>query len=127
MHRAALRTVPNVPILFGGFHAMVYIGMCLLAFYALALILRKRVLADGHRGLLVLLPGILPLPWLASTSGWIVAEMGRQPWVVYGFLPTLSGAQLPALEHGVFGTLLVTSLYISLAFLFALLALRLIR
>jgi cytochrome d ubiquinol oxidase subunit I len=127
VHRAALRTVPNVPILFGGFHAMVYIGMCLLAFYALALILRKRVLADRHRGLLVLLPGILPLPWLAATSGWIVAEMGRQPWVVYGFLPTLSGAQLPALERGVFGTLLVTSLYISLAFLFALLALRLIR
>jgi len=61
--------------------------MCLLAIYLLALILRKRILADGHRGLLVLLPGILPLPWLASTAGWIVAEMGRQPWVVYGFLP----------------------------------------
>jgi cytochrome d ubiquinol oxidase subunit I len=126
MHRAALRTVPNVPILFGGFHAMVYIGMCLLAIYTLALILRKRVLADGHRGLLLALPAILPLPWLASTSGWIVAEMGRQPWVVYGLLPTLSGAQLPSLAHGVFATVLVTSLYISLAFLFALLSLRLI-
>ena len=54
-------------------------------------------------------------------------EMGRQPWVVYGLLPTFSGAQLPALEQGVFGTLLVTSLYISLAFLLARLALRLIR
>ena len=38
-----------------------------------------------------------------------------------------SGAQLPAVEHGVFTTVLVTSLYISLAFLFALLSLRLIR
>jgi cytochrome d ubiquinol oxidase subunit I len=127
VHRAALRTVPNVPILFGGFRAMVFIGLCLLAVYTAALILRKRVLADGHRRLLVMLAGILPLPWLASTSGWIVAEMGRQPWVVYGYLPTLSGAQLPALQQGVFGTLLVTSLYISLAFLFALLTLRLIR
>jgi cytochrome d ubiquinol oxidase subunit I len=127
VHRAALRTVPNVPILFGGFRAMVYIGMCLLAIYTAALILHKRVLADGHRRLLVMVPAILPLPWLASTSGWIVAEMGRQPWVVYGYLPTLSGAQLPALEDGVFGTLLVTSLYISLAFLFALLTLRLVR
>ena len=127
MHRAALRTVPNVPVLFGGFRAMVYIGLCLLAVYTAALILHRRVLADGHRRLLVMVPVILPLPWLASTSGWIVAEMGRQPWVVYGYLPTLSGAQLPALAHGVFGTLLVTSLYISLAFLFVLLALRLVR
>ena len=127
VHRAALKTVPNVPILFGGFRAMVYIGLCLLALYTAALILRRRMLADGHRRLLVMVPGILPLPWLASTSGWIVAEMGRQPWVVYGYLPTLSGAQLPALEHGVFGTLLVTSLYISLSFLFVLLVLRLVR
>jgi cytochrome bd ubiquinol oxidase subunit I len=127
VHRAALRTVPNVPLLFGGFRAMVYIGLCLLAIYTAALVLHERVLAGAHRGLLVLIPGILPLPWLASTSGWIVAEVGRQPWVVYGYLPTLSGAQLPALEHGVFGTLLVTSLYISLAFLFVLLALRLVR
>jgi cytochrome d ubiquinol oxidase subunit I len=127
VHRAALRTVPNVPILFGGFRAMVYIGICLLIIYTAALILHERVLAGAHRSLLVLIPGILPLPWLASTSGWIVAEMGRQPWVVYGYLPTLSGAQLPALEQGVFGTLLVTSLYISLAFLFVLLALRLVR
>jgi cytochrome d ubiquinol oxidase subunit I len=85
------------------------------------------VLADGHRGLLLALPAVLPLPWLASTSGWIVAEMGRQPWVVYGMLPTLSGAHLPTLAHGVFATVLVTSLYISLAFLSVLLSLRLIR
>jgi len=39
----------------------------------------------------------------------------------------VSGAQLPPLAHGVFGALLVSSLYISLAFLFTLLALRLIR
>jgi cytochrome d ubiquinol oxidase subunit I len=127
VHRTALRTVPNVPILFGGFRAMVFIGLCLLALYTVALILHERVLAGGHRRLLVMVPCILPLPWLASTSGWIVAEMGRQPWVVYGYLPTLSGAQLPTLSQGVFGTLLVTSLYISLAFLFALLTLRLVR
>ncbi len=127
VHQAALRTVPDVPILFGAFHVMVYVGMCLMAIFTLALILRRRILADGYRSLLALLPVILPLPWLASTAGWIVAEMGRQPWVVYGFLPTQSGAQLPPLAHGVFGALLVSSLYISLAFLFALLTLRLIR
>ena len=45
VQRAALRTVPNVPILFGGFRAMVYIGMCLLAIYTAALVLQERVLS----------------------------------------------------------------------------------
>ena len=71
VHRTALRTVPNVPILFGGFRAMVLIGLCLLALYTVALILHERVLAGGHRRLLVMVPCILPLPWLASTSGWV--------------------------------------------------------
>jgi cytochrome bd ubiquinol oxidase subunit I len=127
VHRAAMRTVPNVPILFGGFRVMVGIGLCLLAVFTLALLLKNRVLADQHRRLLLLLPAVLPLPWLASTSGWIIAEMGRQPWVVYGFLPTLQGAQLPPLATGVFGTLLITSAYILLGFLFMLMSLRLIR
>jgi cytochrome bd ubiquinol oxidase subunit I len=127
IHRAAMRTVPDVPILFGGFRAMVFIGMCLLALYATALILRGRVLAGRYRPLLLLLPGVLPLPWLASTSGWIVAEMGRQPWVVYGYMPTLEAAQLPPLAQGVFATILVTSVYILLACLFVLMLLRLIR
>jgi cytochrome d ubiquinol oxidase subunit I len=32
----------------------------------------------------------LPMPWIASQAGWILAEMGRQPWVVYELLPTLT-------------------------------------
>jgi cytochrome bd-type quinol oxidase subunit 1 len=98
VHRAALRTVPNVPILFGGFRAMVYIGLCLLAIYTAALILHKRVLADGHRRLLVMVPCILPLPWLASTSGWIVAEMGRQPWALLTLRLVRRGPGAPLLS-----------------------------
>jgi cytochrome d ubiquinol oxidase subunit I len=53
--------------------------------------------------------------------------MGRQPWVVYGFLPTVAAVQLPTLAAGVFTTLLVSSAYILLACLFVLIFLRLIR
>lgn len=127
VHRAALRTVPNVPVLFGGFRVMVFVGLLLLGLFAAAVILRKQVLAGRYRQLLLLLPAVLPLPWLASTSGWIVAEMGRQPWVVYGYLPTLQAAQPPSLAQGVFATLAVTSIYILLGCLFVLLFLRLIR
>jgi cytochrome bd ubiquinol oxidase subunit I len=127
IHRAAMRTVPNVPILFGGFRVMVFVSVCLLALYAAALVLRQGVLAGRYRNLLLFLPAVLPLPWIASTCGWIVAEMGRQPWVVYGFLPTVAAVQLPTLAAGVFTTLLVTSAYILLACLFVLIFLRLIR
>lgn len=34
----------------------------------------------------------MPLPWIAAELGWIVAEYGRQPWVVEGILPTFMGA-----------------------------------
>jgi cytochrome d ubiquinol oxidase subunit I len=40
------------------------------------------------RWLLWVLAFALPLPWIAAESGWIVAEVGRQPWVVEGVLPT---------------------------------------
>jgi cytochrome d ubiquinol oxidase subunit I len=127
IHRAAMRTIPNVPVLFGGFRIMVFVGVCLLIVYMAALILQPRIFAGRHRQLLLLLPAVLPLPWLASTCGWIVAEMGRQPWVVYGYLPTVAAAQLPPLAEGVFGTLLVTSVYVLLGCLFVLAFLRLIR
>jgi cytochrome d ubiquinol oxidase subunit I len=40
------------------------------------------------RWLLWVLAFALPLPWIAAESGWVVAEVGRQPWVVEGVLPT---------------------------------------
>jgi cytochrome d ubiquinol oxidase subunit I len=48
---------------------------------------------------------MLPAPWIASELGWVVAEYGRQPWTIYGVLPT----------HMSVSTLSVNSLYGSLA------------
>jgi cytochrome d ubiquinol oxidase subunit I len=70
---------------------------------------------------------MLPLPWLASIAGWIVAEMGRQPWVIYGYMPTERAAELPSLDQGVFATLFVVVVYLLLGMLFAALTLRIIR
>lgn len=77
--------------------------------------------------MLLLVPLSMPLPWLATFAGWLVAEAGRQPWVVYGYLPTAAGASLPSLEQGFFGTVLVVSIYLVLAVIFALLTLLWIR
>jgi cytochrome d ubiquinol oxidase subunit I len=35
---------------------------------------------------------MMPLPWIAAESGWVLAEIGRQPWAVDGVLPTFLGA-----------------------------------
>jgi cytochrome d ubiquinol oxidase subunit I len=43
-----------------------------------------------HKWLLWVAICTIPLPWIASQAGWIVAELGRQPWVVYELMPTLS-------------------------------------
>ncbi len=57
--------------------------------FAFYLAQRRRLL--HHRWFLWLALFSLPLPWLAAEMGWVVAEYGRQPWVVDGLLPTFMG------------------------------------
>ena len=109
---AAQKTVPNVPVLFGSFRVMVSVGMIMLAVFSLPLLLRSRWRNDQARWSMRCLPWVLPLPWLATMAGWMVAEMGRQPWVIYGYLPTVQAAQLPSLNQGVFGLIFYIVCYL---------------
>jgi cytochrome d ubiquinol oxidase subunit I len=88
---AAWSTVPNVPVLFWSFRAMVGLGLCFIALFATAFYLASRHRFDSHRWFLKVAFFSLPLPWIAVELGWIVAEYGRQPWVVDGVLPTFLG------------------------------------
>jgi cytochrome bd ubiquinol oxidase subunit I len=76
---------PVVPV-FLSFRAMVGFGMLFLLVAAWAFWKRKE--PEGQRLLLRLLPWMIPLPYLANELGWIVAEVGRQPWIVYGMMRT---------------------------------------
>jgi cytochrome d ubiquinol oxidase subunit I len=95
--KAAWDTVPNVATLFWSFRVMVGIGFFFIAFFGLAFWLSaKRRFAD-HRWFLRLAVLAIPLPWISSELGWIVAENGRQPWTIDGVLPTfLSASSLSA-------------------------------
>jgi cytochrome d ubiquinol oxidase subunit I len=126
IHRAAARTVPDVPVLFAGFRLMAVIGLGMLTAFTLGLLFRERLQHERQRWLALAVPALLPLPWLATFAGWIIAEMGRQPWAVYGYLPTSQGAQLPTLAQGVWGTISIVSVYVLLAVAFLLLSLRLV-
>jgi cytochrome bd ubiquinol oxidase subunit I len=88
---AAWSTVPNVPVLFWSFRGMVGLGLYFIAMFATAFYLASRHRFERHPRFLKLAFFSLPLPWVAIELGWIVAEYGRQPWVVDGVLPTFLG------------------------------------
>lgn len=85
---AAWDTVPHVPTLFWSFRIMVGLGMFFIALTATFFYLSARRTLDRYRPLLWVAVLAIPLPWLAAELGWIVAEFGRQPWIIEGVLPT---------------------------------------
>lgn len=82
--------IPNVKLNFYSFHVMVILGMhfLILAFIALYLSLMNKW--GDKKWLLWVAILTIPLPYIASQAGWIVAEVGRQPWVVYEKMPTIA-------------------------------------
>lgn len=105
MDQAARDTVPPVAPLFWTFRVMVALGFAMLVLFSLALYHSVRGDFASRRGLLKWSFWFLPVPWVASQMGWFVAEYGRQPWTIFGVLPT----------HMSVSTLSEASLYGSLA------------
>ncbi|MCF0197099.1 MAG: cytochrome ubiquinol oxidase subunit I [Bacteroidaceae bacterium] len=86
--READEIVPYVPVCFYAFRVMVGLGTLFMAFFALLLFLVYRKDIAGMKWLQWAGIAMLPLAYIASESGWIVAEMGRQPWTIQDMLPT---------------------------------------
>ncbi|MCI1001007.1 cytochrome ubiquinol oxidase subunit I [Ochrobactrum sp. C6C9] len=86
--KAANDTVPGVLPLFWAFRIMVAIGFALILLTGTFFVLSARRKLDQHRFLLKVAVFAIPLPWIAAEMGWIVAEFGRQPWIIEGILPT---------------------------------------
>ena len=103
--RAVDDTIPRVTPLFWSFRIMVGLGVAMLALFVLAMLSTLRGSGQHKRWLLTSALWMLPAPWIACELGWIVAEYGRQPWTIYGVLPT----------HLSVSTLSIGSVYGSLA------------
>lgn len=86
--QAAWDTVPQVAPLFWSFRIMVGLGMFFILLTATFFYLSARHRLDHYRWLLWVAVWSIPLPWIAAELGWIVAEYGRQPWIIEGVLPT---------------------------------------
>lgn len=124
---AAWSTVPNVPVLFWSFRVMVGLGLFFIALFATAFYLASRHRFDRHPWFLKLAFFSLPLPWVAIELGWIVAEYGRQPWVVDGVLPTFLGVSRTSAGNVWFSLLGFVVFYSALAVVDAFLIVRTIK
>ncbi|MDD5586347.1 MAG: cytochrome ubiquinol oxidase subunit I [Alphaproteobacteria bacterium] len=96
---AAWDTVPNVPLLFWSFRIMVGLGLFFIALFGYGFYIASKRQLDDKRWFLRVAFWSLPLPWIASELGWIVAEMGRQPWTIDGVLPTFLSASSTAASN----------------------------
>jgi cytochrome d ubiquinol oxidase subunit I len=82
----------NVALLYYAYHVMAGLGTLFIAISALAAFLMWRDQLHESRGVLWLLMLVFPLPFVANTAGWMTAELGRQPWLVYDVLRTRDGS-----------------------------------
>ncbi len=97
--KAARDTIPKVTPMFWGFRAMVGLGMGMLLLFATAFWSTLKVRCGEQRWLLRWALLMLPAPWLACELGWFVAEYGRQPWTIYGVLPTHLSVSSISVDH----------------------------
>lgn len=79
--------MPNVPIVFYSFHIMVMLGGLFLFLFMIVLYLVMINEIENQKWLLRFTVLTLPLGYLAQECGWIVAEVGRQPWAIQDMLP----------------------------------------
>jgi len=79
---------PPVTPTFLSFRIMVGIGTFMILASLLAIFLSRRKNFVDNRAFLTLMVFALPAPYLAQQVGWLVAELGRQPWIVFGVLKT---------------------------------------
>lgn len=79
--------IPNIPLVFYSFHIMVMLGMYFLALFALVLFLLYRKKMENARLVSWVALLTIPLGYVAGQVGWIVAEVGRQPWAIQDILP----------------------------------------
>lgn len=86
--QAARDTIPKVAPMFCAFRLMVALGFTMLLLFVLSVYAVLKGNFAEKRWLLRFAVLALPMPWIACEVGWFVAEYGRQPWTIYGILPT---------------------------------------
>lgn len=115
----------QIPLLFYSFHIMIGLGTIFIALMALAVFLLWRGALWTTRPMLWALMLALPFPFIANTAGWMTAELGRQPWLIYGLMRTADGASMQVSSGNTLFTLIgFMGLYLLLGVLYLFLVQR---
>jgi cytochrome bd ubiquinol oxidase subunit I len=109
----------NIPLLYYSYHIMVGLGTLFVAVMVVALFLLWRGKLFNSKWMLWILMLSAPFPYIANTAGWMTAELGRQPWLVYGLMRTKDGySKAVSAGNGMFTLIGFMGLYIVLGILF---------
>jgi cytochrome d ubiquinol oxidase subunit I len=109
----------NIPLLYYAYHIMVGLGTLMVAVMGLSVLFLWRGRLFSASALLWTLVLSVPFPYIATTAGWMTAELGRQPWLIYGVMRTANGAS-PNVSagNGLFSLLGFMGMYMMLGILF---------
>jgi cytochrome d ubiquinol oxidase subunit I len=109
----------RIPLLYFSYHIMVGLGTIFIAIMLVAAWQLWRGRLYSSRAVLWLLLLSLPFPYIANTAGWITAEVGRQPWLIYGLQRTAAGVSPLVSAGNVWFTFLgFAGMYVVLGILF---------
>jgi cytochrome bd ubiquinol oxidase subunit I len=115
----------NIALLYYSYHIMVGLGTIFIAITVVAIILLWRGKLLNARWMLWILLLSLPFPYIANTAGWMTAELGRQPWLVYGLMRTADGySKTVSAGNGMFTLLGFMGMYLVLGIVFLFLVRR---
>ena len=115
----------HIELLYFSYHIMVGLGTIFIAVLALAAWHLYRGTLYDSKWMLWILMMALPFPFIANTAGWMTAEIGRQPWLIFGLMRTSAGASPLVSAGSVWFTLLgFLGMYAILGILFLFLVYR---
>jgi cytochrome d ubiquinol oxidase subunit I len=115
----------NVPLLYFAYHIMVGLGTMMFALMIVSFFLLRGGRLFTARPVLWMLMLALPFPYIATTAGWMTAEIGRQPWLIYGLMRTANGSSsYVSAGNGLFTLIGFMGLYLVLGVLFLFLITR---
>ena len=119
---------PPLNLVFQSYHLMVTLGMLFIAAGLLGAFLLWRGKLYTSKAYLFILPFLIPLPHIAHEAGWVTAEVGRQPWIIYGLMKTSEAASVVVSKAEILFSLTMFGLIYSLLLvMFIVLFLRIVK